>query len=486
MVHFPDELWTLIFHQLEFDARGPDYTDENEPGSEGLAALSRLCRTSSRFLRLARPFLYRSLPLSNWRLHQRLLPTLHRNSHLAESVENITLGEGVFHRDDIASLLRPYYSELPLSATPSVFLDTALLIQLAADGEEWPEGTPDIWFAHFAMLLPNLKSLEYATRSFDTLFPRIISLAANQGINEPVVDGQPPPDTVFQETPFVSQNRRDTAEATRSQLPQPLAKLEEFRIRNQDTELAVRLKNYQDLFLLPQLQTFRGWAVELNTRLAASAQTPRRLSSLRYAHFIDSLADADGISDLLRTCPSLQTLEITWGSSTVGDSTLDFDHIGRVLREHGTGLVELDLDCLECFSYEEAEWTGKIGDLRGLQRLKHLSVPEPIMLGKEDDLLPSLSNVGDSDEEAESPDEDPISEDSLESLLPESLETLRFYSVYDEAEWVRKSVQGVLSSRRLKHLEEVQLDDCWRFNVKWDKTGWRSKKNSAKLIFYRL
>ncbi|KAF4483362.1 hypothetical protein CGGC5_v009985 [Colletotrichum fructicola Nara gc5] len=356
MVHFPDEVWTLIFGQLEFDTRGPDYTDDNEPGSEGLAALSRLCRTSSRFLRLARPFLYRSLPLCNWRLHERLLRTLHQNPHLARSVENVTLGEGVFSRDDITPLLLPYYSEASAqSGARSAAIDAAL--RVVADGEEWQEGVPDLWFAHCATILPNLKSIE----------------------------------------------------------------------------------------------------------LASSAQTPRRLSSLRYAHFIDSLADADGICDLLRTCPLLQTLEITWGSSTVGDSTLDFDHIGRVLREHGTGLVELDLDCLECFSFEEAEWSGKIGDLRGLQHLKHL------------------------DEEEETANENPISEDSLESLLPESLETLRFYSVYDENDWVRKSVQGVLSSQRLKQLKEVQLDDCWRFNVKWDKTGWRSKKlkDTGKLIFYK-
>ncbi|KAF4875387.1 hypothetical protein CGCSCA1_v005444 [Colletotrichum siamense] len=483
MVHFPDEVWTLILGQLEFDTRGPDYTNENEPGSEGLAALSRLCRTSSRFLRLARPFLYRSLPLSNWRLHKHLLHTLHQNPHLARSVENVTLGEGVFSRDDITSLLLPYYSEAsPQSDPRSAAIDAAL--RVVADGEEWQEGVPDLWFAHCATILPNLKSLEYATRSFDTLFPEIITRAASQGVNGPVVDGEGP-HTVVQETPLASQTQQDTTSATMSQSSLPLAKLEEFRIRNQDTELAVRLINYQDLFLLPQLQTFRGWAVDLDTSLAASAQTPRRLSSLRYAHFIDSLAEADGICDLLRTCPSLETLEITWGSSLVGDSTLDFDHIGRVLREHGAGLVELDLDCRECFSFEEAEWSGKIGDLRGLQRLKHLSVPQPIMLGKEDDLLPSLSNVGDSDEEEETADEAPISEDSLESLLPESLETLRFYSVYDENDWVQKSVQGVLSSQRLKQLEEVQLDDCWRFNVKWDKTGWRSKKNSGKLIFYK-
>ncbi|KAF4852042.1 hypothetical protein CGCSCA4_v003141 [Colletotrichum siamense] len=469
MVHFPDEVWTLILGQLEFDTRGPDYTDENEPGSEGLAALSRLCRTSSRFLRLARPFLYRSLPLSNWRLHKHLLRTLHQNPQLARSVESVTLGEGVFSRDDITSLLLPYYSEAsPQSDPRSAAIDAAL--RVVADGEEWQEGVPDLWFAHCATILPNLKSLEYATRSFDTLFPEIITRAASQGVNGPVVDGEGP-HTVVQETPSALQTQQDAISATPSQLSLPLAKLEEFRIRNQDTELAVRLINYQDLFLLPQLQTFRGWAVDLDTSLAANAQTPRRLSSLRYAHFIDSLAEADGICDLLRTCPSLETLEITWGSSLVGDSTLDFDHIGRVLREHGAGLVELDLDCRECFSFEEAEWSGKIGDLRGLQRLKHLSVPEPILLGKEDDLLPSLSDVGDSDEEEETADEAPISEDSLESLLPEYLETLRFYSVYDENDWVQKSIQGVLSSQRLKQLVEVQLDDCWRFNVKWDKTA---------------
>ncbi|EQB53384.1 hypothetical protein CGLO_06897 [Colletotrichum gloeosporioides Cg-14] len=292
MVHFPDEVWTLIFGQLEFDTRGPDYTYENEPGSEGLAALSRLCRTSSRFLRLARPFLYRSLPLSDWKLHKHLLHTLHQNPHLAESVEYVTLGEGVFNRDEITSLLLPYYSETsPQSNQRSAAIDAAL--RVVADGEEWPEGVPDLWFAHCATLLPNLKSLEYATRSFDTLFPEIITRTANDGGNGPIADGQRP-DTAVQETPSASQTQQDTTSATPSQSSLPLAKLEEFRIRNQDTELAVRLINYQDLFLLPQLQTFRGWAVDLDTSLAASAQTPRRLSSLRYAHFIDSLAEADG------------------------------------------------------------------------------------------------------------------------------------------------------------------------------------------------
>ncbi|KAL0935177.1 uncharacterized protein CTRU02_209768 [Colletotrichum truncatum] len=454
MLDLPDHVWSLVFSQLEYPIREATFSSEcqwSEPDTSGLTTLSRLCQTSSRFLRLARRVLYRSLPLDNWRIHKRLLSTLHQHSYLTEYVENVVLGEGVFSRDEMASLLQPYYSKtLQQPSSKPGSLEAALREFL--DGPEWPEGGPDIWFTHCANLLPNLKLLQYATRSFDELFPAIIRQAA-----------EPEPKELV-----------------------PLSKIVEFRISNQDTELAVRLQYIQELFLLPQLEIFRGCAVDLNTTLAAPGQTPeqqpRQSNSLRHAYFTDSLAEADGICDILRTCPSLQTFSMTWGSATVGDSYLNFDLIGKALREHGTSLEVLVLNCQECLWYDIGETQGKLGDLQALKHLKHLSLPEAILLGSEDELS-GMDKVGDDEEDEDG--EDPITADSLEPLLPESLESLRFYSCYDEEAWVRNSIQGVLSSERLNRLKKLQLDDAADTGIEWDLTGWQSKKVSGHLILSR-
>ncbi|OHE94808.1 hypothetical protein CORC01_09915 [Colletotrichum orchidophilum] len=493
MRDLPNEVWLHIFSQFEFSS-GPSLLAvqfgvgecDGEPGINGLAVLSRICRTSSRFLGLAQPILYRTLPLADHKARAKLLSTLQQYPHLAQHARNVALGDGIFSRDEFTSLVLPHYSgtlRTPSSSPEGLEAEIRGLL----DGPEWPEGVPDMWFAHCAALLPNLKVLAYATRNYDRFFPAMISQAANLVARGAVDDAQDA-DTASRESSLAPRSQRDSGWT--SALPQPLSKLEEFCIANEDTELTVSLKNIQELFLLPRLRTFRGWAVALNTNLAREAraseqqQQPQQRSSLRHAHLKYSLANAEGICDLLSTCPLLQTLEISWGSSTVGDSDLDFDQIGRALREHAASLEFLDLDPLSCFSYEYGYWTGNIGNLRPLRRLKHLSLPENILLGSEDTPVSSDDEEDDDDGE-NAAGADPGSFDGLESLLPESLESLRLHIWRGEDEWVRKTVQGVLASGRLTRLEKVQLDGVATLDVIWDKTGWRCKKSSHRLVFYR-
>ncbi|KAF9879180.1 hypothetical protein CkaCkLH20_03413 [Colletotrichum karsti] len=473
MQDLPDHVWSLIFDHLEYPIRESNFSHEikyTHHGS-GIEALNRLCQTSSRFLPLAQRVLYRSLPFISPANQKRLLDTLHKHTHLRELVQYIFMGDGIMSRNEFVKLIIPYYSETLERAS---FVPDGLeaAIKGVPEGEEWQDSVTDIWFAYCAILLPNLRLIDYETRNFDEHFPAIIRNAAKRRTEasvaprEATLASQPQPGSVASLPPS-----------------QPLSKLREFRISNQDTEFAVRLGGIQELFLLPELQIFRGCAVELKTKLAR--QTPRPISTLRHAYLDNSLAEAAGVGDLLRTCPDLQTLSIYWGSATVGDSELNFDHFGKVLREHGQNLETLDLDCTECFSYEGGEWNGKIGDLTPLKRLKYLTLPLDIMLGSEDELS-GMDNIGDSDDEGgENVETVPITKDSLEPLLPESLEKLRFYSGYDEADWVRDSIQGVLSSQRLNQLKRLQFDLGVTLDVGWDKTGWLSKRAAGHKLFYR-
>lgn len=486
MRDLPDYLWVHACNQLEFKSIAIQFDGQE---AQGLAALASLCRASSRFLRLARPILYRSLPATTWKIQELLLPTLHQHPHIAKYVENIDLGEGVFTRDEFASLVLPYY-EAHSPPTPRSEEIKARLSGFRT-GPEWPEDASDIWFAHCIALLPNLKTLELSTRNNNVLLLSVIRHAVAEEAAERAAGGQDShPGTGETTLPEQSQSGIPSTLASPVQWPsKPLSKLEEFRVNMQDTESAVRLRHIQELFLLPRIRTFRGFAVDLDTTLSSTAgHFPRPSSSLSHLHLSYSLAEAAGIRDLLFTCPGLRTLDICWGPSTVGDSHLDFDQIGGVLREHGTGLDVLDLDCRESFWYEEGEATGKVGSLRALQCLRRLSLPLDILLGSEDELS-GLDKVGYEDDNSAASDDDtkgdPVSKTSLETLLPDSLESLRLFSGYDEKTWVQNSVQGVLSSTRLTRLRNVQLDGAVGIGLELDKTGWKSRSRSGHRIFLR-
>ncbi|KXH56965.1 hypothetical protein CSAL01_11429 [Colletotrichum salicis] len=251
-------------------------------------------------------------------------------------------------------------------------------------------------------------------------------------------------------------------------VPLPLAKLEELAVSHRrPTRMptaAVSLEKFQDLFFLPRLIRFYGHGVTLSNNLAKDDQTseqqrPRRVSSLAYIHLRSSFADAQSICDLLRTCPSLQTLNISWGQHAIDDSYLDFDEIGRALREHGASLEALDLYPNVCLSYQSNNWRGNIGSLQPMQLLTYLAMSGNILLGKERD-------------EHNEKTAKPLFDD-LEAFLPESLETLHLYSTWGEEEWFRKTVQGILLSQRLTRLKKVLLSSGALYDVIWDLTDWQ-------------
>lgn len=470
MKRLPDEVWVLIIDGLEIPIDKIPVSRAgrlNKPVRERLTALSSLCRTSSRLEKLARPVLYRNLPASIRNVQGALLSTIHQHPQLAQHVETVNLGEGIRRWSELTMLvILPYYHHPQIRDGPR-----PALLQKAY---ECSSGVKDIWFAHWVMLLPNLKLLECAPLRNASILPLIIQCAA-QKEPEGVTRGDK---SVGDETTESSTPAPLPQEASLSTLMTalsytPLSKLEEFRIHTSDPDEVVCLRDYQELFLLPRLRTFRGNMVELNTTLAhqeSSSQPPPRQSMLRHAYFEESLADPEGLEDLLQSCPCLQTLRMGWAPEHWGENILNFAHIGTVFREYGAELEVLDLNCQEASMYGAGHTEGYIGSLRGLHRLKHLSVQQDILL---------RSDV------REETDTDPVVQDGLESLLPDCLESLNLYNYHCGKCSVEAGVQGILSSQRLVRLRTVQVHHKPGMALECDFGGWASRKCFGFVVFDR-
>lgn len=394
--------------------------------------------------------LYRSIPATNYHVQGALLSTLHRFPQLARYVEAVNLGAGIFDHDNLASREFPYHVRPQAQVGPRSDLVQAH-IDSSLDEPAWNGRVADIWFSHWITQLPNLKLLEYETRSLDTLLPALIRRTVQPAPGKGSVSLAVPPSEAFSST-------APSAPLAHT----PLAKREEICIQNEDSETAVSLQAFQDLFLLPRLRTFRGRAVAVNTTLARGL--PRQ-STLQHAYLEQAPAEAAGLEDLLQTCPALQTLRVCWGLSTVGASRLNLGRLGRALRDHGAALEVLDLDYQT--ACEAGETEGVLGSLLALRRLKYLAAQQ--------DMLRKSGGAVD----------EPVAPDSPASLLPESLESLDLYSYECRPRAIQAVVQAVLASRRLIRLKRVQLWHSPGPALEWDLGGWRRRKHSGFAVFYR-
>ncbi|KAK8071661.1 hypothetical protein PG996_005009 [Apiospora saccharicola] len=418
MQSLPDIVWANIVDQLRLSFNWYDHIDcgpyRQQSELDGLAALAHLCRTASRLRAIAERAMYSGLPLADTRLRARIFATIRQNPRLLHHVQAAELGDAYMTRDEFVALTLPPNTHGNQQAWPETRIHPSVAEQIGAmrDLPDFSEEFADTWPAYTIALMPNLKKLDITMTNTMAVLPSVFREAAQH--SKDISGSQVDPSALHS---------------------RPLSQLEEIVIRRvSETKGAVRMQLFEDVLLLPRLKNIYGQCVDLNTNLAA--RTARQSSSLIHDVLMQSLVEAAGISDLLRTCPLLQTLRIHWGESTVGDVTLEWDGFGHALREYGSNLEVLDLDCRECLTYDMDEWSGNIGTLRELRRLKHLSLPQDVLVGN-GDALSGLDNLGDSDEdEGQIHDGASESDVSLEPLLPESLEGLRLYSCYEEEESV--------------------------------------------------
>ncbi|KAK1671667.1 hypothetical protein BDP55DRAFT_675113 [Colletotrichum godetiae] len=327
MPNLPNEVWVQIFGYFEypFEAKSDQPAHEprtvHEPWREGLRVLARCCRVSARFLGLARPVLYRRLPLEEEEIRlSSLLRTLAERPLLAQYVECIMQdNRHGLSLKAFRSLVGQYYDTPPnLSRSqrhnkrirytgppPSLSSLEGFEAEVRCPSySSRRQGGSEMWHAHCAGLMPNLKVFNCLITAKDKFIPAMIRQAADIGAVRAVEDAKDP-HKESQETGLARIYQQDSGPTLG--VPLPLAKLEELAVsHHRPTRMptaAVSLEKFQDLFFLPRLIRFYGHGVTLNNTPAKDDQTseqqrPRRVSSLAYVHLRSSFADAQSICNL--------------------------------------------------------------------------------------------------------------------------------------------------------------------------------------------
>lgn len=168
-----------------------------------------------------------------------------------------------------------------------------------------------------------------------------------------------------------------------------LPRLKEFRTQHWDTEDATRITHISEVLRIPSLRKYHGFAVDvsINNHPVQGHPDPMRPFNVETFQLQYSIADADGLSNLLRCCPNLRHLSIELGPSTVGDLDLDFDDFGNALRAHGKKLKSLTLDIEESdfIEWREEDVIAPLGSLKSLDELEILRLPEVALWGEGDE-----------------------------------------------------------------------------------------------------
>lgn len=392
----PEEILQLVFEQL----RHPLDKLDHRSRQEFTTTICAICLTSKQCLRLARPILYRNVHftagLSPEARIQKFSQSVVQHSQLAKLVQEMSFDDwGLDSQDDIDNgaatnaryppprSLRSTYAEALGSLTP-YYPGLINEIELV---DAIMSGTEDALIACILTQCSNLQKLSLVIpHSFKESWTHNILKCAS-----------------------ITQHWQQdhSTEVSTKALPH----LKEFRTEHWDTENATRITNISEVLRIPSLRKYHGFAVDVSieNHPLQGHPDPMRPFNIETFQLQYSLADADGISNLLRCCPNLKHLSIGFGPSTVGFSELQFDDVGNALRAHGKKLKSLTLDIEESDfdEMQEQDVIAPLGSLKSLEELKVLKIPKVALWGEEDEDDASSAGVED-----------------LEDILPASLRKL--------------------------------------------------------------
>jgi hypothetical protein len=160
--------------------------------------------------------------------------------------------------------------------------------------------------------------------------------------------------------------------------------------------------------------------------------------------------DSHSLEMVLKSCPKLEILSIHVSETAGADYddvhwTIDLDHIGQALLDHGTNLIDLSLDFSNFKMTRKT--TGRIGSLCSISGLRHLKC------FRNDLIVAQGWLVDETQEQSILP---------LESVLPPSITILRiFYEKHRNpssppGNVVSTEINNILSSGRLGSLRRIQ------------------------------
>jgi hypothetical protein len=442
-----NEIWQLVFSNLE------DTIDLDDGSDQGLypfrkdthiPTLTSLCLVSHRFYRLARRNLYRTISSVNVSRQQNkmkmglLARTLLSNSELRSEIRAIDLSHS---RDWQTSLVD---SEFWPPCIERVEIPSRLRDLLKEDIDR--HSTTEIETCLLLALMPNLRMV--ALTDHQTKSKALTWILGGELKNpQPGISDRPE---------LVANYLGQLEEVHWSPIPFKLGDWSNFSM-----EPLLLLPNIKKLFLSPFEPSFI-----INKSMAQDFQSG--LQSLR----IDAgMIRPAFLQYNLSRCKALQNLDLDLTDCyDIEDTDLavNLGEFGSVLRNFGQDLVSLKLRFYEDEEYAQRE----IGSLKGLERLRHLSVPKFVLLGAGEGTIPLTEALPGSLETFEM--------EFVDEYWPKHSDTKAQESAADDDEVIR-----LFNNNRFPNLKEVVYgcymnDQDGRLTNFTKVKGW-SVKNTAEL-----
>ncbi|KAM5343393.1 hypothetical protein ACJ41O_011930 [Fusarium nematophilum] len=375
---------------------------------EKYSTLCALTRVSRFFHSLVEPILYDTLIIDHEKLSLALIRTLCQTPRLGGLVQRLHL-----HRLRLG-LANPETQKLFTSAVAHTALDARTRDEISRGlGTVVSSVNYQARAAFWLALTPNL-------RSVTVLVPRMPSLLA-----------------------AVLSNPVD--ENTGSRL---FPYLEDIRLRIGYHDLArgpaLPMSSFESILHTPAVKSldlfYLSWMSGMR-RGAPEFVLPDLSCGIQHLLITRVGISLDAVENILSRCRDLRALRLDLRSSL--ESPLSCDRLGAILRAHASqvkamhisfsGSGGLDAKPQELFS-------GKIGSLVGLKRLRHLYTSPHILIGccKRGDESVPLSNL------------------NLADLLPESIKTVQLTHVLWSAQQLERERSALMEDPRLVHLRRVR------------------------------
>ncbi|KAI0133810.1 hypothetical protein BJ170DRAFT_607496 [Xylariales sp. AK1849] len=416
MQDLPEEIWLQIFFRVH-SGFGPLTAEWQR--SVDVLSLSKICRVSKRFHRIAQPLLYRNLPADPL-----LIRTACERPDLALLARSLDVS-GHEWSDEAMEVLGDSFRVSQGALMLPLELKSSIMRGLK-------EATEDSRVALALTLFPNLEWLGITVPHEQSLVRRVFAAVTELLTNQSQQPGG------------------DTGSAQAPKMTGHFSRLKEIHMRHWDTENFVDAWNMAEIFELTALETLYGFATGWEGPMPSEMRG--KALGIMDVDLDDSIIDHEAIESLLTLCPLLHSLRVCWGTATVGDCEIDFAAMGAAFRQHGANLEILVLDPREAFAYQEGMTTGHIGSLRELQKLQQLRITRDILCGiveNDDDADDSSAVMGFA-----------VSPLKLEQVLPKSLEVLHLYPHFSSRwadEQVSKEMNSLIASGLHPNLRQIEF-----------------------------
>lgn len=477
MTAVPDEIWHQIFSHHECVLpEGQWWMYGAQVDHSPRKTLASICRVSRQFLRVAQPFLYRTILLEGgdhehkWR-QEHLTRALAASPDLGLLTRTIAFDDSCLPRTiGLHSMLQGPLPSIDLPSTMRRYLETKL-----AESKQISNSSGKIGIGAFMLaLMPRIRLVEFSFHGSTNL---TWMMSGRADMDEQLIRDPDYECSDFEGDDMVTQTRKRTGgntlttdtrdTASTSFANYGLTHLKELRLRTGDSRhYTTSVHSIEAALLHPSLKTLRLLGSNWLQKSLDLLQWPKEPCGVQFLELRESLVEAASLRHILTRFTGLRTLlvhvascrryqdeEIEWD--------MNLDEIGSILRSLGGNLVELSLHTNNYEDYDEgpSQSEGHLGPLREMRSLKHLSVVCGDLIGNraETQELPMLADV-----------------------LPRLLETLHLH--WDEKHYgehsyrrrcghVNNAVRKLLEHGHMPDLRQVSMERFYNETVEGEFDG---------------